>query len=331
MKSIEVVQNSVVEMYMSHPFPQWDHKKRLQRLPAELCRYRFLGFENDMTGARFLDVGCGTGNRSMLAAKHYGVEEFVGLDATEASLAVARNVARDEGFTRFKAVNSSLFEMPFEDNSFDVVVSWGVLHHTADPLKGLREMVRVCRPGGCVGIFVYNKFADWRHNLQKNRISRIAGDDFEKRFAVAHRLYGTKPLDQMTLEEKAVFYDQYCHPHKSDHSIGEVLGWLDEVGLEYSGSYPPLRITDTVRCLKYRAELTDDFPLARPLHRRIFKAIRRLPVADHATHFKPPTIMHRLFWNTVFAWQGRSGMYSHGVAVGGRKPAVPPANVEASE
>lgn len=323
MNSTKVVLGNVVEMYSSHPFPQWDHQKRLQRLPAELCRYRFLGFEKAMSNARFLDVGCGTGNRSMLAAKFYGVKEFVGLDATAVSLAIANQVAQEEQFDRFRSVQGSLFEMPFEDGSFDVVVSWGVLHHTPDPLRGLREMVRVCRPGGFVGFFVYNTFADWRHNLQKKRINRLAGDDVEKRFEVALRLYGKKSLQNMTAEEIVVFYDQYCHPHKSDHTIGEVMDWLSRVGLNYTGSYPPLRLMDTARCLKYRAQLLKDFPLTRRLPQRVFQLIGKLPLASGPRPSqRRPTILHRFFWNAVFAWQGRGGMYSHGVAIGGRKPEV---------
>jgi ubiquinone/menaquinone biosynthesis C-methylase UbiE len=312
---------SVVGMYSSYPFPQWDHGKRVQRLPAELCRYRFLGFEGEASGARFLDVGCGTGNRSILAAKHYGVKDFVGLDATAASLAVAKRVAKEEQFGRFRPVHGSLFELPFEDGVFDMVVSWGVLHHTPDPVKGLREMVRVCRPGGCVGFFVYNSAADWRHNMQKKKVDQLAGDDLERRFEVAHRLYGKKPVEEMTREELVVFYDQYCHPQKSDHSIAEVMRWISEVGLHYSGSYPPLGLRDTVRCLKYRADLTDEYPLARTLHRRVFGTLKKLPCSNKASQSpRPPSMLHRLFWSSVFAWQGRRGTYSYGVAVGGRKP-----------
>src|SRR5262249_7615120 len=150
--------------------------------------------------------------------------------------------ASQEKFDRFRPVEGDVLNLPFEDGSFDVVVSWGVLHHTSDPRRGLREMVRVCRSGGFVGLFLYNKYAHWRHNIQKNPVIRMAGDDIEKRFEVAHRLYGTKPVEQMAREEIALFYDQYCHPHKSDHPLGETLSWFDELGLQYSGSFPPLRV-----------------------------------------------------------------------------------------
>lgn len=307
-------------MYLAHPFPQWDKKERKRRFALELCRYRFLGLEEPMKGARFLDVGCGTGNRSMLAAKNLGVSEFVGLDGSDVSLEIAAKVAKDEDFHKFTPVKGNLLDMPFPDNSFDVVVSWGVLHHTEDPLRGFSEMVRVCRPGGYVAIFLYNVYGHWRHNMQKDKVSRLAGEDFEKRFEVAHDLYGTKPAEDMTPEEIAVFYDQYCHPHKSDHTFGETLGWFEQFGLEPTGSYPPLGFRDALACAKYRAELLDEYPLRHKMLAKLLNGTKKLPVSDDFDGKGSTSIFHRFFWQVFYAFLGRDGSYSHGVAFSARKP-----------
>lgn len=308
-------------MYLAHPFPQWSKEERKRRFALELCRYRFLGLEQAMRGARFLDVGCGTGNRSMLAAKNLGVAEFVGLDGSDASLETAMRVAKEEEFDRFTPVKGNLLAMPFPDNSFDVVVSWGVLHHTDDPRRGFSEMVRVCRPGGYIGIFLYNVYGHWRHNMQKDKVSRIAGEDFEKRFEVAHRLYGTKGADEMTPEEVAVFYDQYCHPHKSDHTFGETLSWFDQFGLTPVGSYPPLGFRDALACAKYRAELLEEFPLRRKFAARLLAKAKALPVSDTFGGPSRPSVFNRFFWQVFYAFLGRNGSYSHGAAMSARKPA----------
>src|SRR6266508_2809814 len=47
--------------------------------------------------------------------------------------------------------------LPFEDASFDVVFSWGVIHHSSDMDRALRELVRVCRPGGDLVLMVYHR------------------------------------------------------------------------------------------------------------------------------------------------------------------------------
>jgi len=315
------IKKSVLEMYLAHPFPQWTHEERRRRLGAELARYRFLGLEAPMTGGRFLDIGCGTGNRSMLVAKELGVEEFVGLDHSRASLECATRVAAEEGFDRFTPVEGDLFNIPYPDESFDVVVSWGVLHHTHDPLAGLREMRRVCRKDGRIGLFLYNKWNHWRHNKQKARVSRLAGDNVEQRFQIAHDLYGTKPIEQMTPEEIVYFYDKYCHPYKSDHTIGETLAWFRDLGLSYWGSYPPLRLRDFLSYLQFRGRLQSDHPSRSRFNRALSKTVASLPALDDPTPpFKPPTILHMLVWQLFWAWQGRSGGYSGGASLSARRP-----------
>jgi SAM-dependent methyltransferase len=47
--------------------------------------------------------------------------------------------------------------LPFEDGAFDLVYSWGVIHHTPDTERALSELVRVCRPGGVVRLMIYNR------------------------------------------------------------------------------------------------------------------------------------------------------------------------------
>lgn len=315
------IKQSVLDLYLAHPFPQWTKEVRRTRLPAEQCRYRFLGLEEAMRDARFLDVGCGTANRSMLVAKHYDVREYVGFDFSSASLRVAKEVAREEEFDRFTPREGDLFQLPYADESFDVVVSWGVLHHTSDPLRGFREMVRVCRPGGFVGLFLYNRFAHWRHNRQKEKVSRLAGPNVEERFRIAHRLYGTKPISQMTPEEVAFFYDKYCHPHKSDHTLGETLRWFEDLGLEYHGSYLPLRFRDLLSCVQYRSELATQSDAEGAASRAVMRLVDRLPRIPAARPpFRRPTVLHRFLWQAYWAIRGATGEYSQGAALCARKP-----------
>lgn len=320
MSESSILKNQVLKLYLSHPYPQWSKEERHRRFGSEIPRYHFLGLADALTDSRFLDVGCGTGNRSMLAAKHFGVKEFVGLDHSSVSLDIAKQVAEEEGFERFTPVEGNLFEIPYPDGYFDVVVSWGVLHHTHDPLGGLREMVRVCHPGGYIGVFLYNRWNHWRHNMQKRRVSRIAGEHVEKRFRVAHELYGTKPVDEMRPDEIAEFYDQYCHPYKSDHTIGETLRWFCEMDLDFVGSYPPLRVRDFVSLVKMRTDLAEEYPFGSNLTRRLASLSRFLPhVASGKPPFKRPTVFHRFFWQAVYAWMGRHGEYSQGAALSARK------------
>lgn len=99
---------------------------------------------------RVLDVGCGTGVLTRLAAEAVGHSgHVVGIDPSPGMLGVARrNAVQTNSRAEFKF--AAIEHLPFEDGSFDVVLSSCMLHHLPAELKreGLREVRRVLKPGG---------------------------------------------------------------------------------------------------------------------------------------------------------------------------------------
>jgi SAM-dependent methyltransferase len=95
---------------------------------------------HDFAGARVVDMGCGDGTYSHELAELGGVASVHGIDpAAEAvKVAVARTTRSDVTF----AV-SSAYEMPYADDTFDVALLRGVLHHMGRPVDALREALRV--------------------------------------------------------------------------------------------------------------------------------------------------------------------------------------------
>jgi ubiquinone/menaquinone biosynthesis C-methylase UbiE len=106
-------------------------------------------------GDRVLDVGCGTGTLALLARSRAGAQRAVfGIDVASDLLAVARHKAERAGSAATFRLGS-LEDIPFGDDHFDVVISSLVFHHvtqTAAQEKGLREIYRVLKPGGSLGI-----------------------------------------------------------------------------------------------------------------------------------------------------------------------------------
>lgn len=104
---------------------------------------------------RVLDVGCGTG-RGLLALGRAGFTNLTGLDYTPAMLEIAAQELASElpaqAAARIRLMQGDAFTLPFEDASFDVVVSLNFLHMFRFDLqeKLLREMTRVCVPNGLV-------------------------------------------------------------------------------------------------------------------------------------------------------------------------------------
>lgn len=103
-------------------------------------------------GARCVDVGCGTGalGATLLAA---GVGEMLGLDRSSGYLATARERSRDPR-ARFAVADAQM--LPVRDARFDGAASGLVLNFVPHPEKMLGEMARVVRPGGVVGVYLWD-------------------------------------------------------------------------------------------------------------------------------------------------------------------------------
>ena len=101
-------------------------------------------------GARVLDVGCGPGHLAARLAHDHGLD-VTGLDLDPAMIERARaNVARPTAPRGRQPTfaEGDVAALPFEDASFDLVVSTFSFHHWSDPAVGIAEMARVLRPGG---------------------------------------------------------------------------------------------------------------------------------------------------------------------------------------
>ncbi len=98
------------------------------------------------SGDLLLDVGCGPGSITVDLASRVG--RVIGVDLAEGVLKEARE--RAEGVANVSFQAADVYDLPFEDGAFDVVHAHQTLQHLADPVRALREMRRVCRPGGIV-------------------------------------------------------------------------------------------------------------------------------------------------------------------------------------
>jgi SAM-dependent methyltransferase len=100
---------------------------------------------DELAGQRLLDVGCGYGGRTVYygecGATVHGIEIYD--ETVRRCEALARRKGSDATFSMAFAE-----ELPFDDGSFDVVLSYDVLEHVDDPARAIAEMTRVLRPGG---------------------------------------------------------------------------------------------------------------------------------------------------------------------------------------
>lgn len=101
-------------------------------------------------GMQLLDIGCGPGTITLDLAKHVAPGRVIGLENVETPLVAAGLAAAARGDTSTLFQLGDALRLPFEDDTFDVVHAHQVLQHLTDPVACLREMVRVCKPGGWI-------------------------------------------------------------------------------------------------------------------------------------------------------------------------------------
>jgi SAM-dependent methyltransferase len=164
-----------------------------------------MGF-NDFAGARLLEVGCGMGTDLLQFAR--GGALVTGVDLTPRSIEISRQHFVVYGERGDFAITDGE-NLPFADESFEVVYSNGVLHHTPDTASAVREMHRVLRPGGQARVMLYHRgsLGYWGEIIVHHGILR------------GELLRGSSPADLMS---KYVEFNQGGgHPLVKVYSRGE--------------------------------------------------------------------------------------------------------------
>jgi ubiquinone/menaquinone biosynthesis C-methylase UbiE len=130
----------------------------LDRIPREaIDSFAGVGYYfhllGDMEGARVLDLGSGSGMDTFIASLIAGpTGTVIGLDMTDSQRAKAESLRQRDGFGNVTYVKGYIDAAPFEDGSFDVIISNGVINLAVDKPQVFREIARLLRPGGQLAI-----------------------------------------------------------------------------------------------------------------------------------------------------------------------------------
>lgn len=129
---------------------------------VEARRYELEPFIKDLAGfdatrgQKVLEIGVGLGTDHVQFAR--AGADLHGVDLTEKGIELVGRRLELEGL-RSELQVADAEGLPFADDRFDVVYSWGVLHHTPDTPRAIREAIRVLRPGGRLCLMVYARHA----------------------------------------------------------------------------------------------------------------------------------------------------------------------------
>lgn len=228
------VTDLVKAFYEATPFPDYDADESRDSLRAKARRGVFARLLDEQLppDALVLDAGCGTGQLSNFLGMHWR-RRVIGADLCMNSLRLARAFRDRCAIVNADFVQMNLFRPPFADASLDVVISNGVLHHTADPEAGFRALLAKLKPGGYVLVGLYN-WLGRLPTLWRRRLIAVLGDHVA---ALDSRWRG-RALNPSRWN--AWFRDQYKHPHESKHSMDEVLRWFADHHVEFVSSIPSI-------------------------------------------------------------------------------------------
>ncbi len=230
----EVVQ----AFYEETPFPDYDDFDSVASLQrkARAGRFARLLDEQVPAGARVLECGCGTGQLSNFLS--IGGRTVFATDMCMNSLRLGQDFARRHHLERVHFVQMNLFRPAFRAQSFHLVISNGVLHHTSDPFLAFRTIAELVKPGGYLLVGLYHRYGRLITDARRT-LFRMSGNSFK--FLDPN----LRNRDASDAKKRAWFADQYQHPHESKHTLGEALRWLDATGLRFVSCLPSSKVLQT--------------------------------------------------------------------------------------
>lgn len=233
--------------YLSEYF----NENSLKEACKSICT--FMGVDN-FKGKRFIDVGCGSGIMS-LAAIQLEAKEVLSIDCDIDSIEAT------ESLKYFNAINSKNFNiskwsikqdsilnrLDLKHGKFDIVYSWGVLHHTGNLVKALNNVTELVNDNGLIYLSIYNE------------VGGLFGSRFWKRVKLA---YNKSPsliryfIELFYIIKKIIFYIlQLKNPFKEINNYNKIRGmnFITDIK-DWLGGYPyePATVTKIFKFFKFK-------------------------------------------------------------------------------
>jgi 2-polyprenyl-3-methyl-5-hydroxy-6-metoxy-1,4-benzoquinol methylase len=206
----------------------------------------------ELKGKLILDVGCGMGRFAEVATR-WGAR-VVGIDLSAAAEVAAKNLS-DREFIAFQA---DVFALPFAPESFDIIYSVGVLHHTPDCEAAVKTLDKYLKPGGILAVWLYSGYNKWYRfsDFWRRYTSRMKPQTLHSILKVAVPvLYNTQqafrkvplvgrpaagllhhvfPVNRQKRPEARMLdtFDWYSPKYQSKHTYEEVFRWYAAMGMD---------------------------------------------------------------------------------------------------
>lgn len=255
MSSAHSSHQTVKSLYEAFPYPAlgWvgfdPHRRAMINYhSARCCRLPLA------SGCRILVAGCGT-TEALQWALSFPDSEVIGIDLSKSSIEMTRQRARKLGIGNLNVRELDILDASsLPGDPFDLISSYGVLHHMEDSAAGLAALKGVLAPGGLLHLMVYNTSNRYWLQAIQSMVTDLCRNptDIGERFEVArrlvedlarhggHRLQGVAQEALKTLSQsEAHFMDAYAHPQEQSFTIETLMAWLASAGLRFTGWINP--------------------------------------------------------------------------------------------
>ena len=196
-------------------------KENLNAKNYILERFRnFKSFNNNFfKNKNIIDVGCG-GGRYSNALRLLKAKQVTGVDFSDDGLFTAK---KNYNFKNISFKKQNVLNLKFKNNSFDIVFCNGVLHHTIDLKKGIKELHRICKPGGYIYLYLYGTGGlYWSARRQMNKLMKLIPLE-----------YSQQVLDLIGMPtNRFIFMDNWYVPYERHTSHNEIYKILQSLNLK---------------------------------------------------------------------------------------------------
>jgi SAM-dependent methyltransferase len=245
MKTDADISSAVERLYDTYPFPP---EPLLDSPPPGYnWRWNWQAAYSFCTGQppqkqdiRILDAGCGTGVGTEYLVHLNPQAQVVAIDLSSGALDVAKQRCQMSGANRVEFHHLSLYDAGQLPGEFDLINCVGVLHHLADPKRGIQALASKLAPGGLMHIFVYGELG-----LQDTQVG-----DYRDGVQVGRQIFAALPENNRIVKREKerwswenqrdeCFADMYVHPQEIDYNIDTLFELIDASGLDFVGFSNP--------------------------------------------------------------------------------------------
>ena len=179
--------------------------------------------------------------------------QVVAIDLSSGALDVAKQRCQMSGANRVEFYHLSLYDAGQLPGEFDLINCVGVLHHLADPKRGIQALASKLAPGGLMHIFVYGELGRWEIQLMQKAIALLQNTqrgDYRDGVQVGRQIFATLPENNRLVKREKerwslenhrdeCFADMYVHPQEIDYNIDTLFELIDASGLDFVGFSNP--------------------------------------------------------------------------------------------